>query len=205
MNISLRRNALLELLDRARVEGEERYEIYLVKEVFYDQALAFARGGTCQHRKQLCDLVATNGRHMFYYFCLDCGLKLSQFLSHRSITQEAKQYAVGAEVRQSIVDARYELTRLLREFYQAGWWKAYNAYLQSDRWKALREKVLYRDGFMCQLQLYGCGQAATQVHHLTYKRVTRENTDDLTSVCNSCHEQQHERRFWEEPTPEGTR
>lgn len=70
----------------------------------------------------------------------------------------------------------------------AEWWAWYNRYLESPQWKALRVKVLRRDKFVCQ----GCGTAgATQVHHLTYKRVGREMLFDLVSVCDTCHDSIH--------------
>lgn len=204
MNTAQRRRELLKLLAWARAQSDDHYEIYLAKDVFYDKAMAVARGDGCRHRRQLCDKTATNGTHMYYYFCSDCGLKLSEFIPHRALSpREIRQ--VSSDVRQVIVSARYEMTGLLREFYQAGWWQAYTAYLKSDHWRDLRDKVLYRDGYQCQLQLRGCTRAATQVHHITYAHVTREKMSELTSVCTNCHEQQHERKFYEEPQPENNR
>lgn len=189
------------MIAEAEREGLERYEIYLVKDVFYAKARDLVLGKDCQHRRELCDLIASNGRHMFFFFCLDCGLKLTHFLPHRSLSDRQKTSAVGKGIRTSILDAKYEAMSLLQKFYRAGWWSAYNAYLASDHWRQIRETVLYRDGYMCQLNLFGCTQAASQVHHLTYERVTRERMSDLTSVCNNCHKQQHSQPFYEEPMP----
>jgi 5-methylcytosine-specific restriction endonuclease McrA len=64
----------------------------------------------------------------------------------------------------------------------------YQAYLNSDRWKAKRLKVLSRDKFKCQK----CKKAqATQVHHLTYERIFNERMTDLMSVCARCHREIH--------------
>ena len=69
------------------------------------------------------------------------------------------------------------------------WWIWYEAYLQSGAWRDIRERVLERDKFKCDF----CGDEATQVHHLTYKRVGYEKMSDLVSVCVECHEAEHER------------
>src|SRR5262245_18433745 len=68
-----------------------------------------------------------------------------------------------------------------------GWWSAYNRYLRSPGWFALRAAVLRRDGYRCCY----CSRYATQVHHLSYRR-----WDDpalLVSVCKTCHELIHNR------------
>lgn len=202
MNIDERRQELIAMIDWARQEGYERYEVYLDKDYFYAKARDFILAKKCQHRQELCDLVASNGRHMYFYFCLDCGVKLTHFLPYRELTEQQKNSGVSQDIRRAILSEKYKAMLLLQDFYRAGWMPAYNAYLNSEHWQELREKVLYRDGFRCQLNLWGCTRAATQVHHLTYERVTREKMSDLTSVCKNCHEQQHERKFYEEPQPE---
>ncbi len=65
----------------------------------------------------------------------------------------------------------------------------YQRYLDSSiKWKLKRLKVLRRDNHLCQ----ECKeQTATQVHHLTYKRIFNERLSDLLSVCNDCHEAIH--------------
>ncbi len=64
----------------------------------------------------------------------------------------------------------------------------YQAYLYSDKWKAKRHKVLIRAKFKCEQ----CKKKrATQVHHLTYKRIFKEQLSDLQAVCSSCHMRIH--------------
>jgi 5-methylcytosine-specific restriction endonuclease McrA len=64
----------------------------------------------------------------------------------------------------------------------------YKNYLESTKWRAKRLRVLRRDNFVCQK----CKkQQATQVHHLTYKRIYNEPLTDLLSVCKDCHEKIH--------------
>lgn len=64
-----------------------------------------------------------------------------------------------------------------------------NVYLKSDAWQRKRYMVMKRDNWTC---LY-CGEKATQVHHKRYAKynIGREPIEWLVSVCNSCHEKQH--------------
>jgi len=65
--------------------------------------------------------------------------------------------------------------------------QAYNAYLESDRWKEKRDRIMKKAGGKCRF----CGKPATQVHHETYKRSGREKDVDLTAVCTHCHAMLH--------------
>ena len=69
-------------------------------------------------------------------------------------------------------------------------WEAYNLYLQSDEWKAKREKILGRRGRKC----FACKEKKTglQLHHVTYERVGHERNTDLVILCKECHEIAHE-------------
>lgn len=71
---------------------------------------------------------------------------------------------------------------------KSGWFAWYSQYLQSPAWKNLRQRVLRRDRKTCQ----HCGDPATVVHHKTYKRAGRELLSDLISLCDLCHEVEHE-------------
>ncbi len=65
----------------------------------------------------------------------------------------------------------------------------YGLYLESDKWKQIRQKILERDGYKCRI----CGANYNlHIHHLTYKRLYDENKDDLITVCESCHKAYHE-------------
>lgn len=62
-------------------------------------------------------------------------------------------------------------------------WKAYQQYLQSDKWKRKSAAVINRDG-ICQACL---SAESKQAHHLTYKHVFNEPLFDLIGVCIPCH------------------
>ena len=65
---------------------------------------------------------------------------------------------------------------------------SYAEYLQSDAWKALRDKVLKRASGVCE----GCGTAkAVQAHHLRYAHIGHEFLWELVAVCLACHERVH--------------
>jgi 5-methylcytosine-specific restriction endonuclease McrA len=69
-----------------------------------------------------------------------------------------------------------------------GFWKKYNAYLESKEWQDKRERVLKRANGQCE----GCGaKAATQAHHLTYAHVFNEFLFELVAVCDDCHQRLH--------------
>lgn len=64
----------------------------------------------------------------------------------------------------------------------------------SAYWRAIRELCLARDGHRCRL----CNSAdALQAHHRTYDRFGKEELDDLTTLCEPCHDvvTDHQRRL----------
>lgn len=64
----------------------------------------------------------------------------------------------------------------------------YQTYLYSKKWKVKRRKVLSRAKYKCER----CKKRqATQVHHLTYKRIFNEKLSDLMAVCAKCHMEIH--------------
>jgi 5-methylcytosine-specific restriction protein A len=59
-------------------------------------------------------------------------------------------------------------------------------------WRAVRQFVLIRDGFLCQLRLPGCSVAANTVDHII--EVTAGGSDqpiNLRAVCPACHNRRH--------------
>jgi hypothetical protein len=120
-------------------------------------------------------------------------------VSHKKLKDKDK--AQPAEVFDNLQSNKSDGYSALQDFFHKNWWWAYNQYLNSDEWRTMRLKVLKRDGGKCRLGLRGCTRNATQVHHLTYKRVTREEMDDLVSACKTCHELHHSESFFDETAP----
>lgn len=106
-------------------------------------------------------------RTRYYRVCKTCGRK-TRSVRLRELSPTDKQNAIAYDENQA-----------------KSWWdEEYGRYLQSSTWREKRRKVLERANYVCE----GCGeQKATEVHHLTYKRVGKEMLFDLVAVCHQCH------------------
>lgn len=66
----------------------------------------------------------------------------------------------------------------------------YEEYLQTPEWQEKRELALERDGYRCR----NCNcDKNLHVHHRSYERRGNEDINDLTTLCNDCHEHFHKR------------
>ncbi len=63
--------------------------------------------------------------------------------------------------------------------------------LGNHDYQRLRERVLRRDGWRCQL----CGSGTNlEAHHQTFRSHSGEDSgDNLITVCNDCHSSLHDR------------
>jgi hypothetical protein len=69
---------------------------------------------------------------------------------------------------------------------------AYTWYLGSAFWRERREHILQRASHTCEK----CEtRPATEVHHLTYKRVFQGLPSDLIALCRQCYSEIH----WRQP------
>jgi len=64
----------------------------------------------------------------------------------------------------------------------------YEEYLQTPEWRQRRDRALSRAGWRCTLC---AAKDSLQVHHNCYDNVGEERDEDLTVVCQACHERQH--------------
>ena len=75
------------------------------------------------------------------------------------------------------------------------WWEAYNRYINSAEWSAIRGRVIKRANRICE----GCGEnAAWHVHHCTYKNAFDPFMFELVALCEPCHSRVHGRGVGEE-------
>ena len=64
----------------------------------------------------------------------------------------------------------------------------YKEYLASPAWRQLRELALQRDQYCCRL----CTNTEQlEVHHRHYENFGREDLNDLTTLCRTCHDLVH--------------
>jgi hypothetical protein len=64
------------------------------------------------------------------------------------------------------------------------WFKAHNAYLRSNKWKAKKATWYRKNGKWCRV----CStKKDIQLHHLTYDRLGNELLTDLTALCQKHH------------------
>lgn len=67
----------------------------------------------------------------------------------------------------------------------------YKEYLQSERWKTLREGKLVQARYKCQL----CDAKDCELngHHRSYRNLGKPaEIDDLIVLCKTCHEKYHD-------------
>jgi hypothetical protein len=140
------------------------------------------------------------GRTFYQHQCLNCGGRVGNFVATAAALADGRQptefdfdfYEPGQqEINQYYRERAAAWQRETHALFAAQRLKErqeYEAYLQTDAWRAKRAEALIRDGGICQ----GCFQRpATQVHHLTYAHLGDELLFELISVCNDCHARIH--------------
>jgi C4-type Zn-finger protein len=69
--------------------------------------------------------------------------------------------------------------------------KEYQKYLNSKEWLEIRIDIL-----TTRPQCERCGSGKKlEVHHLTYKRIFKEEPSDLEVLCSGCHYKEHEKKI----------
>lgn len=81
--------------------------------------------------------------------------------------------------------------------------REYVRFLHSAVWLAQRERVLIRDGYRCQGE--NCGEPATCVHHVRYRKVLADVPDsDLRASCRRCNAHERQARIGRDRTLDET-
>lgn len=144
----------------------------------------------CTHEQSTLRVkTASNGAQAYVMQCLLCGAA-ARTLKKVALTPKALASALpfNEELRSNWHDRRQARAKELQGDVDQAWWDRYNAYLETPQWARRRQLVMARANGRCE----GCGtRAATQVHHLTYVRVTQEMLFDLVAICGYCHESVH--------------
>ena len=141
---------------------------------------ATSSGGQCNYRAQ----------------CLVCGQPTTAFLK----TQPwFKHYATPFD--DTLRDLFWEEARTAhvernpkRDEAAAQAGVNYESYLQSEQWRAIRDRVVTRAAGLCE----GCGTArGVDVHHTTYAHLGYEFLFELLLLCRECHRRWHATKNWQ--------
>jgi 5-methylcytosine-specific restriction endonuclease McrA len=142
--------------------------------------------------------ITTSAGHKQYTArCFTCGRTTGKTsIAHRDLSASAKAAAVSPDVfkpRWGRYWDRYRARRdALRSELRRIRWETPGFYalcIASPEWAAKRQEVMARarqgSAFpVCE----SCGVSpATEVHHLSYRRLGNEPLDDLMAVCGPCH------------------
>jgi 5-methylcytosine-specific restriction endonuclease McrA len=148
----------------------------------------------CRHTEtEVRRRIVAGGALQFVPQCVGCGASVGSAIRHADAPPLAEPWDVMSQDRYrslrelnrcDIIQKHVRIQRAKED----GFWQRYNEYLKTDEWRRKRTKVFERSGGICE----GCRERqATQVHHLTYKNVTREFLFELAAVCDECHSQIH--------------
>ena len=121
--------------------------------------------------------------------CLDCGRAVGNWLRRSTVSEPdgVPAWDAALQTRHLMGEHRSEHTV---QPVGPSFSDLYHEHLSSDAWAELRERIIDRDGGLCQ----GCLQAeAVHVHHLTYHNLGDEFCWQLVAVCRACHERIHGR------------
>ena len=144
----------------------------------------------CDCANELACKRATRSGVQYGYQCTRCGKWRCVRKSAMPLTATLSDYdgQIGKAFAEDAQRKSREHYESQRRSEQESWFEQYNEYLKSSEWRSRRQRVLDRDGHLCQACLR---RKATQVHHLTYEHVGNEPLFELTSVCRVCHEAIH--------------
>ena len=138
------------------------------------------------------------GRENLFSQCTRCGKKGEVgFLKHSTVPNFKEKIKLGEinkydlkllneksptfEKYNAYRSQKLEQNKQVEKAYRK---EFYSEYMKSDKWKAIRLKVLKRDDYLCQCCLEA---TATEVHHLSYAHWKDEWMHELMSVCYNCH------------------
>jgi 5-methylcytosine-specific restriction endonuclease McrA len=69
--------------------------------------------------------------------------------------------------------------------------KEYQAYIKSDKWKEIRNFMLAKFNYTCQVCFTKFSRRDLHVHHKHYRNFGNEQIEDLELMCEPCHMKHH--------------
>jgi 5-methylcytosine-specific restriction endonuclease McrA len=142
----------------------------------------------CIHqRREIRRRIIADGRVSYVSQCEACGHTSLPISAKKALAQSPSpppyDHVMESRWRAAksaeYVRAYHELKPALRAEYLA--------YLASPQWAQKRIEILERANGLCEI----CAQIASQVHHLHYRNIGKEQAGDLMAVCRVCHELIH--------------
>lgn len=164
----------------------------------FDGLFAEWQADACKHeRTGIIRWVNGGSQTCYNWFCAHCGGKLSSNIPHviaqQSRVEKTSKDELASRTNVYVGQRQEHLAKIVGaagERTQAGNREEYDDYLRSERWQALRAKIVARAGGKCE----GCLSAyAEHVHHLSYAHRGNEFAFELLAVCQTCHERLHDR------------
>lgn len=165
-------------------------EFYDQKDADYAQHYA---AFDCDHSKTaIRKRPIKGGSFQFVHQCLKCGEPQSNPIAKAKAMEmndglEPEEFDVSLQTqwKEQLIQAG---AALRAKYDRKAWLVHYAEYLSSPEWEHRRNLVFKRAKNVCE----GCGERApTEVHHLTYKHVTREFLFELVALCGQCHDAVH--------------
>lgn len=69
--------------------------------------------------------------------------------------------------------------------------KEYQAYIKSDKWREIRNFMLTKFDYTCQVCFVKFSRRDLHVHHKHYRNFGNEQIEDLELMCEPCHMKHH--------------
>jgi 5-methylcytosine-specific restriction endonuclease McrA len=136
------------------------------------------------HKMEFIRFKREDGVQMLRQQCFCCG-EVSRDLKKSMVSNFDSLNECDYGIRDLKFEFLKQARNILDKIKNQEAWDEYNQYLNSDKWKLKRRKVLERDNYLCQACLTN---EAQEVHHLTYENIYDEPLFELISVCKRCHE-----------------
>lgn len=149
----------------------------------------------CQHKTvKITAKKIANGSFHYVTQCQVCGEPTSNPIKKEiaySMNDGKQPELFDFERQKKAREHRWEMLKIAKEIERKEFFGWYSEYLQTDKWKSKREKVLYRAQGLCE----GCrDNPAEEVHHLNYENVGDEFLFQLVALCSECHKRYHEEK-----------
>ncbi len=161
----------------------------------------------CMDVRQVCEVAEAEPIQGFN--CLVCGSEL-QVRSRKHLFRVARSLEAACEGNcegehaadllclacwQQLAEHAEEqrrLTHLMRQALLAEHRRLpYPKRRATEEWRVLRNQVLVRAGYRCQLCGVSGRHVQLNVHHNTYENYGEEKLEDLVVLCRPCHERHH--------------